>query len=326
MKRLKNIFIITSIIVAIFLINKVYAEEAQNAQEAPNKQENINIIGDLNNDNKISVTDLSIFKSHFVGLTLITDETKLKKCDLNNDGKVSILDLALLRSKLIGVTEEFITTGNEEVIKYLEKNSQFISEFEFSDPSKLELNINNTKLLNYLYGNSIEELNLTVEELIEIGESLGYNLDKIKNLNLPLINLSYLYNDSLFNLVFSMESFRKIITKLGYDVDELYNYLQNSTPYISTIKQIKENYYYLFGKDIPEEFISEIKNSKNYLPKYDAIFYTKPRTSFKTYSVNNISGEIIDNKYNLKIDDEQIKSNITLKRDNNSYYFVSIEK
>lgn len=180
--------------------------------------------------------------------------------------------------------------------------------------------------INFHYGNSIEELNLSIEELIEIGESLGYNLDKIKNLNLPLINLSYLYNDSLFNLIFSTESFRKIITKLGYDVDELYNYLQNSTPYISTIKQIKENYYYLFGKEIPEEFISEIKNSKNYLPKYEAIFYTKPRTSLKTHSVNNISGEIIDNKYNLKIDDEQIKSNITLKMDNNNYYFVSIEK
>ncbi len=102
--------------------------------------------------------------------------------------------------------------------------------------------------INFHYGNSIEELNLSIEELIEIGESLGYNLDKIKNLNLPLINLSYLYNDSLFNLIFSTESFRKIITKLGYDVDELYNYLQNSTPYISTIKQIKENYYYLFRK------------------------------------------------------------------------------
>ena len=59
------------------------------------------IIGDLNNDKRISVTDLSILKSHFVGITIITDESVLKRADLNNDGKISMTDLALLRSKLV---------------------------------------------------------------------------------------------------------------------------------------------------------------------------------------------------------------------------------
>lgn len=312
MKKCKKVLTLAVLAAIALGANSVYAEE--------------NLSGDINNDQKITVTDLSMLKSHIVGISALTNELSLQMADLNNDGKISMVDLSMLRSKLIGIIQEFLQSENEDIVQYLQKYSQFISEFEFTDPSKLALSLDSDLFLNYLCDNSLDELNITVADVIEIGGDLGYDVDKIKDIQFPLINLNYLYNDSLFELVFSSSTFKKIMTNLGYDTDSLHDYLQKSTPYISSINKIKENYRLLFGKEIPQEIISQIKNSKNYLPEYDAFFYTKPRVKQKNYKINNITGEVVDNTYTLTIEGEQIKSKVVLKRSDYGCCFVSIEK
>lgn len=329
MKISKKLFIIIIFIAITFCVSKVYAENTIDESKKEQEKEPVveEIIGDLNNDKRISVTDLSILKSHFVGITIITDEAVLKRADLNNDGKISMTDLALLRSKLVYSAEEFILSQNEDVIKYLEKNSQFISEFEFTNPSELKLDLGNKFMLNYIYGNSAEELNLSLSDLIKIAESVGYDVSKIKGIdNVPFVSLEYLYSNTFVDLAFSTDSVRNILTGLGYDPDEVRKYLDESTPYISTIKQIKDNYYSLFGTNIPEDVITKIKSDKYYLSEYDAILYTKPRAKLKEYTITNVIGEITGGKYDLLLNDEKVKSNVVLKKVNNNYYFVSIKK
>ena len=52
-------------------------------------------------------------------------------------------------------------------------------------------------MLNYIYGNSAEELNLSLSDLIKIAESVGYDVSKIKGIdNIPFVSLEYLYSNT----------------------------------------------------------------------------------------------------------------------------------
>ena len=57
--------------------------------------------GDINNDGKVTVTDLVILSRHLAELTEIT-ELDYRYADMNQDGVLDVLDLALLRIKLAG--------------------------------------------------------------------------------------------------------------------------------------------------------------------------------------------------------------------------------
>ncbi len=58
-------------------------------------------LGDINNDGKVTTTDLVILSRHLAELIEL-DETQLKYADMNADGIIDGLDLALLRRKLAG--------------------------------------------------------------------------------------------------------------------------------------------------------------------------------------------------------------------------------
>ena len=56
-------------------------------------------LGDINNDGKVTTTDLVILSRHLAELTEIT-ELDYRYADMNQDGVLDVLDLALLRIKL----------------------------------------------------------------------------------------------------------------------------------------------------------------------------------------------------------------------------------
>ena len=58
-------------------------------------------LGDINNDGKVTTTDLVMLSRHLAELIEL-DETQLKYADMNADGIIDVLDLALLRIKLAG--------------------------------------------------------------------------------------------------------------------------------------------------------------------------------------------------------------------------------
>lgn len=58
-------------------------------------------IGDINNDGKVTTTDLVILSRYLAELTTIK-ESDYRYADMNQDGVLDVLDLALLRIKLSG--------------------------------------------------------------------------------------------------------------------------------------------------------------------------------------------------------------------------------
>ena len=60
-------------------------------------------LGDLNGDNKVSVTDLLMMKRKIVGMTETTKDD-LKAGDMNGDGKITVTDLLMLKRKIVGQT------------------------------------------------------------------------------------------------------------------------------------------------------------------------------------------------------------------------------
>ena len=60
---------------------------------------NANLLGDINNDGKISTDDSLLLKNHLVG-KMILDENEKILGDINGDGEISLTDLSLLKGKI----------------------------------------------------------------------------------------------------------------------------------------------------------------------------------------------------------------------------------
>ena len=60
------------------------------------------VLGDVNGDGRISITDIVMLRRSLAGLITLT-ETQQKAADLNKDGRVSIADLVQLRRQLAGL-------------------------------------------------------------------------------------------------------------------------------------------------------------------------------------------------------------------------------
>lgn len=61
----------------------------------------VGVPGDLNNDGKVSVGDLSFAAANYGKNTESSDWNQVKRADMNNDGKIDISDLAAIASKII---------------------------------------------------------------------------------------------------------------------------------------------------------------------------------------------------------------------------------
>lgn len=68
------------------------------------QKEELLILGDLNGDTLVNVTDLIILKRHIIAGSktdwILTGNT-LKLADLNNDGDVNITDIIVLKRKIL---------------------------------------------------------------------------------------------------------------------------------------------------------------------------------------------------------------------------------
>ena len=62
------------------------------------------VIGDINEDGRISVTDIAQLKLHYIEQEILT-EMNLMAADINGDGKISISDVAELKLIYIGLEE-----------------------------------------------------------------------------------------------------------------------------------------------------------------------------------------------------------------------------
>lgn len=58
---------------------------------------NSELIGDVNGDGKVNITDVALINSHVKKVKILTGE-ELSRADVNNDGKVNITDVALVNS------------------------------------------------------------------------------------------------------------------------------------------------------------------------------------------------------------------------------------
>lgn len=74
---------------------------------------NPNLPGDLNNDNTVNITDLSILLSDYG----TTDPTKIAQADINSDGTVNVLDMSILLSHYGQSVSSFTTniTQNQTI-------------------------------------------------------------------------------------------------------------------------------------------------------------------------------------------------------------------
>ena len=62
--------------------------------------------GDVNNDNKITIIDVSMLYRHIKKRSIITDQETLLISDINNDGKITIMDVSLLYRYVKGKINE----------------------------------------------------------------------------------------------------------------------------------------------------------------------------------------------------------------------------
>jgi len=77
-------------------------DNSETGKDEENNTDKEIILADINGDGRISVTDLSQLKLHFVKIKLLND-TQLKAADINEDGRISMIDLSQLKLMLVGL-------------------------------------------------------------------------------------------------------------------------------------------------------------------------------------------------------------------------------
>ena len=60
------------------------------------------VMGDLNGDGEMKLTDLSMIRKHYLELETLTDEYE-KAADIDNNGNISLNDISLIRKMILGI-------------------------------------------------------------------------------------------------------------------------------------------------------------------------------------------------------------------------------
>ena len=89
MKKVKNIRKVTAALSALAMLGMMSVNPVSAAETR--------LYGDVNNNQVVDITDLSVLSLHLVGDTKFDDSQK-DQMDLDRDGKCDIVDLATLRS------------------------------------------------------------------------------------------------------------------------------------------------------------------------------------------------------------------------------------
>ena len=71
----------------------------------------LHIWGDVNGDNRLNVTDVSLAAAHVKSIRALTDEYDKKVTDVNGDGKLNVTDLSKIAAAVKGIKP--IRSSNE---------------------------------------------------------------------------------------------------------------------------------------------------------------------------------------------------------------------
>lgn len=78
------------------------------------QKSNMTMPGDVDDDNKVTLTDAKIILKHSLGIETITDENKIKNADINEDNVVNLIDAKMALKASLGIifiTEKPIVTN-----------------------------------------------------------------------------------------------------------------------------------------------------------------------------------------------------------------------
>lgn len=134
-KDKKIIGMILAIIITAQLAGTTYATILDNSKK-----------GEVNDDGLINYTDVELIQKHLIGLEKLADD-KLENADLNNDQKITVTDLTLLIKKIENKREyivelENISTENYYPTKNQEIEISFIGKINYDDTEIKKIVIN----------------------------------------------------------------------------------------------------------------------------------------------------------------------------------------
>jgi len=176
---------------SIKLSNKDLLGTGMNLKVGTDTTYNIVVRGDLNGDTKLSVTDLSLAKAHFVKILLLEGAYE-KAFDVNYDNKTTITDLSLLRSILVGLEvsdseipeisgDIVISPDTTEQVKELGINVYWPDESSIAGLAK-QISLDNGKTYhNYIGKEILKENNTVIARLVDQNSTIVKSASLVVN-------------------------------------------------------------------------------------------------------------------------------------------------
>ncbi len=105
--------------------------------------------GELNDDGLINYTDVGLSERHIIGIEKLP-ENKLENADLNNDQKITVTDLTLLIKKIENKRKYVVELANINTENYYPNKNQeieisFIGKINYDDTEIKKVIINNAE-------------------------------------------------------------------------------------------------------------------------------------------------------------------------------------
>lgn len=145
-KDKKIIGMILAIILTAQLAGTTYATIIDNSKK-----------GELNDDGLINYTDVGLSERHIIGIEKLP-ENKLENADLNNDQKITVTDLTLLIKKIENKRKYVVELANINTENYYPNKNQ---EIEISFIGKI--NYDDTEIKKVIINNAEYEVKRTIE-------------------------------------------------------------------------------------------------------------------------------------------------------------------
>lgn len=137
--------------------------------------------GDLNGDNEVDYADVSLLELHLINSKQLPED-KLKIADINNDGKITVTDLTLLIKKIEETLDYEVTLRDVEVNNYYPTKNENIK-LSFNADVTYGESIKNITINGKEYDLEKNESNeKSYEVTINVGETSGvkeYKIEKV---------------------------------------------------------------------------------------------------------------------------------------------------
>ena len=273
------------------------------------------ILGDVNNDNKVSSLDYILVRKHLLGTTNLTNDQKIK-ADVNKDNKISSLDY--IKIKQIVINGETITSTPTINPNQTYIETYFLNTATHSSFSKT-FEPNNSFIIKTVNGKYI--LIDTGVKTTEI-KSLIYNklkeLQKKYNVTIDYLIISHLHSDHCGNvndiIADSKITIKNIILKkekLGIGTYNIFEKnAKNKKINIIESSLLKEGISYSLDNNVKmylfntKDIYANESNCKTNQKYYELEFSSKTGKELAKDTNNNyiyINGEEYVKDYNLKL-------------------------